>query len=348
MSNISMMPLHTFELSIIITAEEYQNFRNILYAVAKEMNVQCFDENGWLNFRGFRSVGVSLSMCKNKERPGAVVRLQVNPSTLLGNTDPTELFLPTKKRLKNIVRSLRVLLRAISFPREVEDFSLHRLDICKDVRLEKQEHLVEYLRLFRRGANRSHWTEERFGDERDDHSVRRKRDDYKVTMYDKVFELSQPNRSKHSPEPFEWHESYHILRIETALLRPGIREQMQRLKIDYDLRWPDLLMELCLSGSSIMEDLIDKLMPNGTFYSLNTARIVVQMAGLRTDMQENLIDFLRNTNRYSYLDASKIKMVKNRKKRTRQLYELSINPVTIDARSNIDELPSIQALLFLP
>ena len=45
MSNISMMPLHTFELSIIITAEEYQNCRNILYAVAKEMNVQCFDEN---------------------------------------------------------------------------------------------------------------------------------------------------------------------------------------------------------------------------------------------------------------------------------------------------------------
>lgn len=100
MSNISMMPLHTFELSIIITAEEYQNFRNILYAVAKEMNVQCFDENGWLNFRGFRSVGVSLSMRKNKERPGAVVRLQVNPSTLLGNTDPTELFLPTKKKAK--------------------------------------------------------------------------------------------------------------------------------------------------------------------------------------------------------------------------------------------------------
>ena len=199
MSNISMMPLHTFELSIIITAEEYQNCRNILYAVAKEMNVQCFDENGWLNFRGFRSVGVSLSMCKNKERPGAVVRLQVNPSTLLGNTDPTELFLPTKKRLKNIVRSLRVLLRAISFPREVEDFSLHRLDICKDVRLEKQEHLVEYLRLFRRGANRSHWTEERFGDERDDHSVRRKRDDTKsqcMTRYS-----SYPSRIAQSTVP---------------------------------------------------------------------------------------------------------------------------------------------------
>ena len=187
MSNIKMMPLHTFELSLIITVEEYQNCRNILYATAKEIDAQCFDENEWLNFRGFRSAGVSLSMRKNKNRSGAVVRLQVNPSTLLGNTDPTKLFLPTKKELKDVVSSLGILLRAIKFPRDIEDFYLNRLDICKDVRLEKQEHLMEYLRLFRKGANRSYWTEDCFGDERDGHSVRRKRDDYKVTMYDKIF-----------------------------------------------------------------------------------------------------------------------------------------------------------------
>ena len=45
MSNIKMMPLHTFELSLIITVEEYQNCRNILYATAKEIDAQCFDEN---------------------------------------------------------------------------------------------------------------------------------------------------------------------------------------------------------------------------------------------------------------------------------------------------------------
>lgn len=348
MSNIKMMPLHTFELSLIITVEEYQNCRNILYATAKEIDAQCFDENEWLNFRGFRSAGVSLSMRKNKNRSGAVVRLQVNPSTLLGKTDPTKLFLPTKKELKDVVSSLGILLRAIKFPRDIEDFCLNRLDICKDVRLEKQEHLMEYLRLFRKGANRSYWTEDCFGDERDGHSVRRKRDDYKVTMYDKIFELSQSDRSKHSTEQFEWHEAYQILRIETALLRPGIREQMQRLEIDYDLSWPNLLMELCISGASIMEDLIDKLIPNGNFYSLNAARIVVQAAGLRYDVQEKLIDYLCETNRHSYLDASKVKIIKNRKKRIQQLYELNINPVTIEARSKIDALPSIQALLLLP
>ena len=45
MSNIKMMPLHTFELSLIITVEEYQNCRNILYATAKEIDAQCFDES---------------------------------------------------------------------------------------------------------------------------------------------------------------------------------------------------------------------------------------------------------------------------------------------------------------
>ena len=114
-----------------------------------------------------------------------------------------------------------------------------------------------------------------------------------------------------STEQFEWHEAYQILRIETALLRPGIREQMQRLEIDYDLSWPNLLTELCISGASIMEDLIDKLIPNGNFYSLNAARIVVQAAGLRYDVQEKLIDYLCETNRHSYLDASKVKIIKN-------------------------------------
>ena len=97
-----------------------------------------------------------------------------------------------------------------------------------------------------------------------------------------------------------------------------------------------------------MEDLIDKLIPNGNFYSLNAARIVVQAAGLRYDVQKKLIDYLYNTNRHAYLDASKVKIIKNRKKRIQQLYELNINPVTIEARSKIDALPSIQALLLLP
>ena len=93
---------------------------------------------------------------------------------------------------------------------------------------------------------------------------------------------------------------------------------------------------------------LHKLIPNGNLYSLNSARIVVQLAGLRRDMQENLIDYLCSSNRYSYLDASKFKMIKNSKKRVRQLYELRINPVTINARSKIDVLPPIQALLILP
>ena len=76
--------------------------------------------------------------------------------------------------------------------------------------------------------------------------------------------------------------------------------------------------------------------------------IVVQTAGLRYDVQEKLIDYLCETNHHSYLDAPKVKIIKNRKKRIQQLYELNISPVTIEARSKIDVLPSIQALLLLP
>lgn len=350
MPDQTMMTLHTFELSQIITMEEYRHCKDALYAAAKERAVRCFEENGWINFRGFSAVGVHLSMRKNLQYPGAIVRLAVNPSTLLGSDDPTELFLPTEKSMESVVIILQQLLQSICFSAgDIRMFRLSRLDLCKNVQMETQEHLLEYLRLFRKGANRSSWEEITFGDDDlDAHSVRRKRNDYIVTVYDKIFELAQPDRSMHHTAPAQLDGSYQILRIETALLRAGILSQMKARKISRQLLWPDLLTALCRSGLSIMYDLIDILMPGGFFYNLDAAKLIVQMSGFRADKQENLIDFLCGASRYSRLDIPKIKMFKNGKKRMEQLYDLGISPITIESRSKICNLPSIQALVLLP
>lgn len=359
MSDTNMMTLHTFELSLIITGAEYQACREYLFAVAKENSKRCFDdedkkskedkyiENKWLNYLGHMDEGIKISMCPNVSTKGFLMRIQVNPSKVCGNQDPTAVFLPIEDSMKTLVDNMSLLIHSLPIQRDIYDFILSRLDLCKNVRLETQAHLTEYLRLFRKSADLSKWDEDTFGDERDKHSIRRSRSDYKITLYDKVFELQQADRARHGTEPFQWDQSYQILRIETALLRPGIRQQMEKLKISKNICWPDLLVKLSKSGLSIMLSLIDMMVPDKNFYSLNDAKTIILNTNFKFSKKENLIDFLCSSNRNKMLDVSKIKMLKNGKKRLRQLYELDINPVTIDARSGINMLPSVQALLLL-
>lgn len=340
------MTIHTFELSTIVTAQEYRDCREYLFHAAKQQSARCYDDsNGWLNYTGYHSVGIHLSLRMNCSRPGALIRLRINPSVLLGNNDPTALFSPCKQEVKRIAALLDVLFEPLPIKESISNFRLFRLDLCKNVNLPTQEHLLEYLRLFRKGADRSHWQVQTFGDERDQHSVRRTHKHYKVTLYDKLFELSQPDRCKHSKEPFTQNQSDQILRIETALLSAGIREQMKRHNIDRTLRWSKQMLALSEVGLDIMCSVIDMVIPNLSFYSLQGAEMIIRHADCTNAKKQNILDFMLNANRISRLDAARLKVCKNGKKRLRQLYELGINPITIEARAKIASLPSIQLLL---
>ena len=63
--------------------------------------------------------------------------------------------------------------------------------------------------------------------------------------------------------------------------------------------------------------------------------------------KEKLCGFLTHINRYKHVDTHALSMTKNGKKRLEQLDSLGINPVTIEARSGISFLPSLQQLVKL-
>lgn len=348
MSNDSYMTLHTFELSLNITKEDEQICRDYFYTEAAKLGIRCFDKNGWLNFYGYQKAGIKISLRSNVNTPGALIRLRVNPSVLCGNTDPTVLFLPDRKNMDDMIGLLDALTHNFLREHTIYDFTLNRLDLCRNIYLEKQEYLAEYLRLLHKGADQSRWDAERFGDERDDHSFRRYRTDYEVTIYDKIYELQQENRSRYQQAPFQWTRDDRILRVETALLRNGIRSQIEKRNMDCDIVWPDLLVKLSKSGLFIMSELLDLLVPDATYYSLDAARILIALSDFREHKKEKLGQFLYRVNHNLTLDRSKLQQEKNGAKRLRQLHELNINPVTIESRAGIRMLPSVQALLKCP
>ena len=345
MSNYPYMTLHTFELSLNITKEEEQICRDYFYTEAAKLCIRCFDKNGWLNFYGYQKAGIKISLRSNVNTPGALIRLRINPSVLCGDTDPTALFLPDRKNMNDMIGLLDALTHNFLREHTIYDFTLNRLDLCRNIYLEKQEYLAEYLRLLHKRADQLHWDAERFGDERDDHSFRRYRTDYEVTVYDKIYELQQEDRSRYQQESFQWTRDERILRVETSLLRNGIRSQIEKRNIDRDIVWPDLLLKLSASGLFIMTELLDLLIPDSTYYSLDAARILIALSDFREHKKEKLGQFLYQVNRNLTLDRSKLQQEKNGAKRLRQLNDLNINPVTIESRARIDMLPSIQDLL---
>lgn len=275
------------------------------------------------------------------------MRLRINPSVLCGNTDPTALFLPDRKAMDDVLSLLDALIQRFLCKHTIYDFTLNRLDLCRNIYL-KSAYLPEYLRLLKRGADRSRWSAEQFGDERDEHFFRRFRADYEVTVYDKIYELQQEDRSRYQQEPFQWTRDDCILRVETALLRDGIRSQMKKLNIDRDVLWPDLLLKLNASGLFIMSDLLDMLVSDATYYSLDAARTVIALSNFSEHKKKKLGQFLSLSNHCLTQDQSRLRQMKNGPKRLRQLRELRINPVTIEVRAGIHMLPSVQALLNCP
>lgn len=345
MSYFNGMTLHTFELSMNITKDEAQVYSNYLYEEATRLGARCYRNNGWLNFYGYQKVGIKISLRFSENAPVALIRLRINPSVLSGNTDPTELFLPDRTHMDSITALLGMLTQDLLGERTIYDFALNRLDLCRNVYLENQEILTEYLRLLNKGANRSNWNKECFGDERDAHSFRRYCAAYEVTVYDKIYELQQEDRSRYQQDPFQWTRKDRILRVETSLLRDGIRRQIEKLDITSSIAWPDLMVKFSEAGPSIMSDLLDQLVTDSTYYRLDKARTVIECSGFRRNKTDKLCEFLSKINQKQSLDTSKIRKMKNGEKRLQQFYDLDINPVTIEARAGINTLPSIQELL---
>lgn len=345
MRRLNGMTLHTFELSLPLTAEEAQRCRDRLYTMAERLQARCFEQDAWLNFYGFQRAGVKISLRPNVNIPGALIRLRVNPSVLCGSKDPTALFLPQRRAMADLTGFLDALTCAFLEARTIYDFTLNRLDLCRDICLETQAILMEYLRLLKKGADRSRWSAECFGDERDAHSFRRACAAYEVTVYDKLYELRQKDRSRYRQPPFQRPGPGCILRMEAALKREGLRRQREALHIDCASTWPDLLVQLSQAGLSILFDLLDQLSADAAYYTLEAARVRIQGADFRRQKKEKLCRFLSEANRRLSLDTSAICGMKNGRKRLGQLSALNINPVTIESRAGLETLPSVQELL---
>lgn len=356
-----MNSIHTFELRGNLTVAGYQLCRNHFFKTARNARLSCCCYvakskvvcNLWLHH------GVIIYLKKNaKNRMYASIYFRINPNIMMSDfisyslpsdkkQRPEETFAPNSlykfdpDKNQRVVNTIQSILRQLPVNLNVDDLSLARIDLCEDFTVPDTNTLSSYLRVTKKGMHHPNWATESFGDERDDHSIRRKSKRYQLTIYDKTYQMQ-----KQFPD-FPIDPTKAILRIEVALLKKGIKHMAKKYEIEKGT-WHEMLFGLLQNGSIILGDILDKLLSSGNYFTLSEAKTIIMNSDYREDRKIALVDFLTGINRYSVVSKYEFMQESSSKLRVKQLATLGINITTLDARSNIPALPSIQALIRHP
>ena len=335
------MNVHTFEIAVNIPYEEVRACTDAFDCSAVGKKSYCYKnyKTGILYYQRWSDQGVQVSLQKPTNNYNRKMILRVNPSKLLGNAEATALFAPTNSSMEDLVQALDAIVRAIPTSQTIQDFKLNRLDLCQNTPVDNAV-LLEYIRLLEKGASCTGWKPVTYLDKRASHSFRRENDRYQVTVYDKLYQISDQLLST------AWDNPFALLRIEVSLFAQGIDQQLQQLSLDRYHPWYIVMDALCYHGEEIMLRLFNRLVPDSPYYTLAKAKEhILQDSDFSSSKKWKLIEFLEKINRYGQLDTNSILQFKNGKKRLKQLRTLSINPVTIEARAGIPCLPSLPQLI---
>lgn len=328
------MQIHTFELTVSLSCDEYHACRNYFFEDAKGRRGWCFQSNPQrVTYTRWQEHGITIYL--DAGSPVIYLRMKVNPSKLLVNTDALTLFDVTETSVGSLTEAIQKILGY--FPIELSETSLRlsRLDLCRNLTVPSQAVIDEYLRLLQKGAKRKNWLSSHYDDDRDFHSFRRSNNCYQVTVYDKLYQIQDRGLST------QWNSSGRILRAEISLLSEGIQYMCSKFRL-VPTDWASQIYGLAQYGASITNHVLKKLIAPGSYYSLDAAKDVIATK-FSTAKASKLIQFLSDINRSQVVDKQVIKERINGKNRLKELRSCDINPVTIEHRAGISHLPSLFA-----
>ena len=87
------MRIHTMQLMASLTLQEYYDCRNMFYTIAKGRRKCCYPSGNMhtFNYWSFKGVQITLKMSQGSF-VGAYLYFRINPSRLLGTTEPYALY----------------------------------------------------------------------------------------------------------------------------------------------------------------------------------------------------------------------------------------------------------------
>lgn len=282
--------IHTFSLKIRSSYSEIQNICSQNACIHGKSDI--FSLNRYSCIADYKDKGVEILLHQSLTHPSWIT-LIVNPSSLLADAYcPTDLFQPTKAKIKQLKHRLCIILDAIGLDVHLKRFRLSRCDLTQDRYFDLKNEVALWLNVFQKS-----WLIPRYEvvpfpkdsefdgkwKEANQHAWTIANKSCAFSVYDKAYELKKRHKIKIKE---------HILRLELRLSRKRIR------KICHETAWDKQLLELYRNQNTQLDKFLHWLhLPGNTqLITLTQALEVINASRFREKTKKKLRQIVKKAN----------------------------------------------------
>jgi|GEM_PF-3818457 len=293
---------HTFELTKLITYEEYRLIKNAFYLLS-EQRYRVYNDKYCMVCEKYKRMGIVIRLYENPGKPPHL-QLRVNPRLTCGQYDYIGIFPCTKENIKTVKGTVDEVLASIGANYKFNDMTVSRIDLCTNVEMEPI-FCEPYMRVIRKCRMpysfwRTSFTKgESNYKEKNKHSFRASNQDTVFTIYDKVYQLQE--RKLLEPDSQMQHR---LIRFEVSLNRAAvIRVNREYFQCPFNDN-SDLLWAFGLLSRKIIQTYVYRFFPEGSYAPYEKVQSAVQKLDVSNKIRKRMLYLLRKASDCSYLSRA--------------------------------------------
>lgn len=290
------MTIHTFEVSAMLTNENY-------YKIQEELKVQ--DPSKWkatkngMKYWGLSDKGILINMSQVKKKGfySYHIMYRISARRVIENDNFVGLFHAKKYDvLEDEVN--RILKEKCSLLPKLKKCNLRRLDFCINAKLDSQEQVKAYIKTIKRGNVPGKLE---LYEQYDKISKRKKptKEDFTVysseyvavSIYNKYMEMKKEKAGAFPPSEIE--RAKNIVRIEIRCMEGKINALKKKHHIE---SISDFMGKANKIGNELYHFYLSRMFNQGTIYTLRDALERVDNSGYKPENINLLKEFLREAN----------------------------------------------------
>lgn len=335
--------IHTLELKIQISHEEYEDFINGKAVYTEGNSLVAKDTT--LEEMGFTFLKALKTRVPDRNHYYAYV-LRVNPSKLLGRDNITSVY--DVSQCDEVIAAFNERIKDFNRPYlpQLNGWNISRVDYTRNI---KTEHVELYIKLFQKadlkGYSFSKNKRFRKGSLHCTMKPRNYQKNHGINFYDKYDEASK--QSYYTEEQKE--QARDILRIEVQCSR--IKMNTIRQKFHLSTNCAETILRSKTIANYVINYYVKKILRPEPYYKRAIAERIIEQSNLRRTTKDKMLYYISEiAGQYSSIDKVRDRLPDNEKKMYREQFQkLGINMVTImDKEKNVHRcIPSILQLLEL-
>lgn len=322
---------HTFELSLIISTDNFCKWKNKAYENA-EGNHRLYPKNGVLCDDALKDKGVKIEYHDNTFKKK--IKFIVNPTKLLGGNDIKKLWKPNNDNISKLLRKLKECIdNYFDSQYKLNDFKLTRIDFTVNINVGDRESVSSYIQVLHNiGKVKGFKPRYDKKDKKIDHSLsfdlEGNSNGVEFTAYDKEGESKQK-------------EAKGILRVEVRL-----KKQKSISKYTDETVTAKQIKKLAANSRNIFLDIFADIVPCGNYYKKIEAVKLVEDNISKQKHREKMLQLIELVPKKKSLYLAQKEMNdRNIDKIMAMFAEINVSPVTISKRHNIKNLKNLYSYL---